>query len=305
MSVNSMTGFARATGRVEGDADGCSWTWELKSVNGKGLDARCRLPAGFERLEQTARARVKGRLGRGNVAAALTLDWDRLQSGMRVNHGALEKIISLLPEIQERLPEAPPPRIEGLLALRGVMEAPDSPNPGAEPGGEPNEEFNGALLAGLDEALDSLAAMRAGEGAALAAVLESQLNEMTRLIDAAAGLAAFQPAAVKQRLKTQIEEMLAQVPALPEEKLAHEAALLMTKSDVREELDRLKAHVAAAKALLKDGGAVGRKLDFLCQEFSREANTLCSKSPDVEMTRLGLDMKAIIDQLREQAQNIE
>lgn len=296
-----MTGFARAAGRVEGGAEGYSWTWELRSVNGKGLDVRCRLPAGFERLEQTARARVKGRFDRGNVSAALTLDWDRVEGGVGVNHQALERIISLLPEIQDRLPEAPPPRIEGLLALRGVMETAQR----AEPGGELGEKIDGVLLAGLDQALDILAAMRAGEGAALAGVLESQLDEMTRLIDAARDLAALQPAAVKERLKTQVEELLSRVPALPEEKLAQEAALLMTKSDIREELDRLKAHAAAAKALLKEGGAVGRKLDFLCQEFSREANTLCSKSPDLEMTRLGLDMKSVIDQLREQAQNIE
>lgn len=300
--MNSMTGFARAQGHEENQGEGCSWTWELKSVNGKGLDIRYRSASGFERLEQPVRERIKSRLRRGSVSATLTVDWGRGGNGVRVNRIMLDQYLSLLPEIRKSLPELAPPTMDGLLALRGVIDA------AAE--GEPSEEicraFDEALLAALDAALESLVAMRAGEGEHMAGVLVSQLDRMERLVGEVKALAALQPAVIRERLKAQVAELLAAAPALPEDRLAQEAALLMVRYDVREELDRLAAHTATARALLSgNGDAVGRKLDFLCQEFSREANTLCSKSPDVEMIRLGLDIKSIIDQLREQVQNIE
>lgn len=223
---------------------------------------------------------------------------------MRINRPVLDRYLSLLPEIRKILPEMAPPAMDGLLALRGVVDM-------AAEGGPPEaacRAFDGALLDALDAALDALAAMRVREGELLASVLASQLGDMERLTGEIKALAALQPAAIRERLRSQVAELLAAAPALPEDRLAQEAALLMVKYDVREELDRLDAHAAAAKALLNgggDGGAVGRKLDFLCQELSREANTLCSKSPDVKMIRLGLDIKAVIDQLREQVQNIE
>lgn len=291
-----MTGFASAQGLDEG----CSWTWELKSVNGKGLDVRCRLASGFDHLEQTVRERIKGRLERGNVNASLTLDGSRSEGAYRVNQEVLDQYLSFLPKIQDSVPGAAPPSADGLLALRGVIEAVDGGH-----SEEVMEKLGKAFVAGLDGALDSLVSMRAEEGQRLSGTLHSQLEDMARLISAIGEVAALQPAAIKKRLKTQVEELLEAVPALPEERLAQEAAVLMVKADIGEELDRLKAHVSAAKALLSEDGAVGRKFDFLCQEFNREANTLCAKSPDVEMTRLGLDLKSVIDKLREQVQNIE
>ncbi|OHC74213.1 MAG: YicC family protein [Rhodospirillales bacterium RIFCSPLOWO2_12_FULL_58_28] len=297
-----MTGFARIRGHSEGQEDTCSWTWELKSVNGKGLDIRCRTASGFECLEQPVRERVKSRLHRGNVSVTLTIDWGRAENNVRINRRMLAGYLSLLPEIKKSMPELAPPSIDGLLALRGVIETTAD--------GEPPEEtcraLDEALLADLDAAVISLSAMRAGEGKHLAGVLLSQLEHMERLLGEVKVLATLQPAAMKKRLKAQVAELLEATPALPEERLAQEAALLLIKSDIREELDRLDAHVATARGLLgEDDGAIGRKFDFLCQEFSRETNTLCSKSPDVEMTRLGLNLKSIIDQLREQVQNIE
>jgi len=291
-----MTGFAR----IEGHEDLCAWTWEVKSVNGKGRDIRLRLPSGFERLEQTVRERAAGCIGRGNVTANLNLDWTGTFSGYRVNGDLLDKVLALLPEIEKRLPEVGPPRVDGILGLRGIIEPEET-----ERSEEDLQALDAALLKGLDIALEALCGMRADEGARLAEVLGKQIDEIEGLCASAAKLAATQPDAIKERLRRQVSELMEAAPALSEERLAQEAAVLMVKADVREELDRLHAHVAAARELLSQDGAVGRKLDFLCQEFNREANTLCSKSADVELTRLGLDFKAAIEQFREQVQNIE
>ncbi len=196
--------------------------------------------------------------------------------------------------------EAEPPRLDGLLAIPGVVvnaEEADSP--------EQRETRLAALKADLERTLEALVEARRLEGARLAAVIGDHLDGIEALVEAAAGCAAVQPERLRERLRTQVEELLEAAPALPEERLAQEAALLIAKADVREELDRLVAHLEAARELVGQGGPVGRRLDFLCQEFNREANTLCSKSPDVELTRIGLDMKNAIDQLREQVQNIE
>ena len=296
MPISSMTGFARA----EGHEDDFSWTWEVKSVNGKGLDVRCRLPAGFESLEQPARARIAKRFRRGNINLALTVRWNQVRGSYRVNRAVLDDIVSLLPEIRERFPDAGPPHVEGLLALRGVIEPVED-----EPSEDARQAAETALLAGLDQALESLASMRDQEGARLASVLTTHLDGIGRLCAEAEGLAAAQPDAIKERLRIQVAALLDAVPALPEERLAQEAALLMAKADVREELDRLKAHRDAARDLMGGDGAIGRKLDFLCQEFNREANTLCSKSVDLALTRVGIELKAGVEQLREQVQNIE
>ena len=296
MPISSMTGFARA----EGHEDDFSWTWEVKSVNGKGLDVRCRLPAGLEGVEQPARARIAKRFRRGNINLALTVRWNQVRGSYRVNQAVLDDILSLLPEIRERFPDAGPPHVEGLLALRGVIEPVED-----EPSEEARQAAETALLAGLDEALESLASMRDQEGARLASVLTTHLDGIGRLCAEAEGLAAAQPDAIKERLRIQVAALLDAIPALPEERLAQEAALLMAKADVREELDRLKAHRDAARDLMGGDGAIGRKLDFLCQEFNREANTLCSKSVDLALTRVGIELKAGVEQLREQVQNIE
>ena len=296
MPISSMTGFARA----EGHEDDFSWTWAVKSVNGKGLDVRCRLPAGLEGVEQPARARIAKRFRRGNISLALTVRWNQVRGSYRVNRAVLDDIVSLLPEIRERFPDAGPPHVEGLLALRGVIEPVED-----EPSDEARQATETAVLAGLDEALESLASMRDQEGARLASVLTTHLDGIGRLCAEAEGLAAAQPDAIKERLRVQVAALLDAVPALPEERLAQEAALLMAKADVREELDRLKAHRDAARDLMGGDGAIGRKLDFLCQEFNREANTLCSKSVDLALTRVGIELKAGVEQLREQVQNIE
>ncbi len=296
MSIASMTGFAR----TEGFDEACSWAWEVRSVNAKGRDIRCRVPGGFESVDPKARERVQKKFRRGNISMTLSTVWNEASCGFQVNRDVLDQYLSLLPEIQGRLADTPAPRIEGLLALRGVIEPVE-----AEKSGEGRQALEAAVLEGLDRALDSLAEMRAGEGLKLTHVLMGQLSELKGLYDQASALAALRPEAIRERLKKQVSELLTDLPALPEERLAQEAAVLMVKGDLREELDRLSAHMEAAGNLLKQGGAVGRKLDFLCQEFNREANTLCSKSADVALTRIGIDIKTVVDQFREQVQNIE
>jgi len=294
--IHSMTGFARA----EGQDDDCSWGWEARSVNGKGLDVRCRLPTGFEALEQRVRERAKQTLRRGNVSLTLTLTRTRAAALRRLNEDVFNSIAALLPDLAARVPDATPASLDGLLALRGVLESGDEGFTDAQ-----MEQLEPSLMAGLDVALAALTDMRTAEGGRLAEVLSGQIDAIDELSAEAAKLAAVQPDTIARRLKEQVEALLGEVPPLPAERLAQEAALLMTKADVSEELDRLAAHVAAARELMSADAAIGRKLDFLCQEFNREANTLCSKSADVDLTRVGLDLKAAIEQFREQVQNIE
>jgi uncharacterized protein (TIGR00255 family) len=291
-----MTGFARQEGRDET----CSWVWEARSVNGRGLDIRCRLPVGFEGLEQPARERASRRFRRGNVQLSLAVTRAAGSGVFRINPAALEQAIALVPEVRRRLPDAQPPTVDGLLALKGVIEAVE-----AEPSAPEREAREAKMLGDLDTALTALAAMRAEEGERLAKVVRDHLNTLAGLRAEAEKQAAAQPAAILERLKTQVAALVEAVPALPADRLAQEAALLVAKADLREELDRLKAHDAAARDLIASGEGIGRKLDFLCQEFNREANTLCSKSTDVALTRVGLDLKAVIEQIREQVQNIE
>jgi uncharacterized protein (TIGR00255 family) len=296
-----MTGFARAEGADAADLHpGLHWAWEVKSVNGRNLEVRCRLPPGFEVLEAAARAALAERFKRGNVALNLTLARGGEPPRARINRELLDQLMGLAAEYAAK-GKAEPPRLDGLLAVRGVVEVVEE--------AEPSEEQRAVRLTRMNEtlarALEALAAMRHEEGGRLATLVGQHLDAIEALRQRAAATAAAQPAALKTRLKAQVDALLEASPALPEERLAHEAALLVTKADVREELDRLSAHVAAARKLLAEGGAVGRKFDFLCQEFNREANTLCSKSVDVELTTIGLDLKAAIDQLREQVQNIE
>jgi uncharacterized protein (TIGR00255 family) len=292
-----MTGFARADGRRGGER----WAWELRSVNHKGLDIRCRLPPGLDALEPAARDRIGKRLARGAVSAALQLDRGAGGGRLAVNRAAFEELLALhAAEAAAGRVDPAPPRLEAVLAVRGVAEVVESPPDEAEAA-----ERHGAMLATLDEALSRLVAARAAEGKRLAAVLADLVAEIARLATAARGLAAVQPERLRQRLDEQLAALLAGRPPLPEERLAQEAALLATKADVREELDRLAAHAAAVAEALAAGGAVGRKLDFLSQELNREANTLCSKSTDLELTRIGLDLKTAVDRFREQAANLE
>lgn len=291
MPISSMTGYANAP---VGGAAATGWQWEVRSVNGRGLDIRCRLPAGLDRLEVTARAAVAKRVSRGNVSIALSQPQKESTSGLRLNRAAFDSVMAIVKDLQHEV-EAAAPRLDGLLALRGVLETGDDVAP-------PDDKL---LLSALEEALKGLGRARAEEGRQLEATILAHLDEIEHLTAQAATCAGAQPAAIKARLEAQITELLSGSPALPPERLAQEAAMLAMRADIREELDRLKAHSAAARALLGEGGSIGRKLDFLSQEFNREANTLCSKSTDVTLTNVGLALKTAIDRLREQAANIE
>ena len=293
--VASMTGFAR----LDGEAEGLGFAWELRSVNNRGLDLRLRLPPGFEGLEPRLRKELGARLSRGSVTAALTVTRAAGQSRFRINTEALEQILQLVRELDVQI-EADPPRLDGLLGLRGVLET-------VEEVEDPSlrELQESALWAAFSSALDAMLAMRRSEGLALASFVQERLDEIASRTAEARQVAALQPEALRRRLREMVAELLEASPALPEERLAQEAALLIHRADATEELDRLQAHAQAARGLLTEGGPVGRRLDFLCQELNREANTLCSKSSDLELTRIGLAIKAAIEQLREQVQNLE
>lgn len=297
MTVASMTGYARAEGR---DSQG-TWVWEGKSVNGRGLELRIKSAPGYDGLEVHAREAAARRLKRGNVQISLNVRAETEQSQVRVNEALLGQLVAICGQWQARHPEITPARMDGLLALKGVLE------PVAEAGDADTLRAarDETMKASLEAMLDQLAEMRRVEGARIAAVLTGQLDEIATLAARAGNCAVLRPEAVRERLRSQVAQVLDAAPTLAEDRIAQEVALIAVKADVREELDRLAAHVAAARDLLAQGGAIGRKLDFLAQEFNREANTLCSKSSDVELTRVGLDLKAVIDQFKEQVQNIE
>ncbi|MEK4032898.1 YicC/YloC family endoribonuclease [Methylocystis sp. IM3] len=295
MTVASMTGFARARGSL----GAWSYAWELKSVNAKGLDLRVRVPPGFDAVEIKARAALSARLTRGSVFASLSAQRLEAQGVARINRAALDKLLAALDDVPLHA-SLGPASLDGLLAVRGVVEI-------SEP--EDNEAERAALessvLAALGTALDSLLAAREAEGQALAAVLRSRLTRIGALAAEADALPGRHPEAVRHRLAQQVARLLESAEGLDPNRLHQEAVLLAVKSDIREELDRLVAHVAAGEKLLRDGGPVGRRLDFLAQELSRETNTLCAKSNDPALTAIGLDLKIDVEQLREQVQNIE
>jgi uncharacterized protein (TIGR00255 family) len=297
-TLMSMTGFARESGTL---ADGTAFAWELRSVNGRGLDLRLRLPNGQDALEPALREATGKRLKRGNVSATLTLKREE-RPRLTVDKAALEQALALALELTGRIRGSIAPAAEALLALPGVMRA-----EAVEPDEAMEATKRTALAAAYDTALAGLAAARQAEGAKLATILSGLLDEIVALHAAAAAEAVGQPAAQRQKLLDQLAALLGEAGTarVPEERLAQEVALLAQKSDVREELDRLAAHIDAARALLDAGDGAGRKLDFLTQEFVREANTLCSKSASVPLTRIGLDLKAAIERLKEQAANVE
>ncbi|WP_181706886.1 YicC/YloC family endoribonuclease [Chthonobacter rhizosphaerae] len=294
MALTSMTGFARRDGRFE------AWrfAWEMRSVNGRGLDLRFRTPQGFDAVEAKARALAGDRLARGTVSVGLTVAREGSGRVFQVDTDLLEALIATAGRYADR-PGVTPASIDGLLAIRGVVDIVDAlPDEAAQKGLEE------ALLAAFDATLDDFVAARRQEGAALLRILSAQVDEIARLAAEAEALPARTPEAIKARLLDQLSVLLAREDIDPA-RLHQEAALLATRADVREELDRLSAHVAQARDLLAAEGAVGRRLDFLAQEFNRETNTLCSKSNDTELTRIGLALKATVDQFKEQVQNIE
>jgi uncharacterized protein (TIGR00255 family) len=276
------------------------WQWEVKSVNGRGLDIRLRLAPGHEGLEGPVRAALAERFARGSFNVALAVTRAAGANRYALNRPLLDRLLEVAAELKHRLPDAAPAGIDGLLRVKGVLEEVEQPEDEAVKAARET-----AMLKSLETALSAIAQARLSEGAKLAAVLESHVARIAALTRQAAGLAGAQPAAIRARLHGKLAEMLAGQPGLSEERLAQEAALLAAKADVREELDRLTAHVAQARELLAAGGPVGRRLDFLSQEFNREANTLCSKAEDLELTRAGLELKATIEQFREQVQNVE
>jgi uncharacterized protein (TIGR00255 family) len=276
------------------------WHWELRSVNGKGLDARLRLPPGMDGIEQRLRTELARHLKRGNCQINLVLDRSEMAAPLRVNRAALAVVMEAIGDIQKVM-EVMPPRPEGILALKGVLENADD----AVEDEDARTALEEALVSSFTEGVKALASARAEEGAKLETVLTGHVNEIERLTRNAEDCPAAAPSALQARLKEQLQEMLGDGAAIAEDRVAQEAALLATRADIREEIDRLKAHVEQARELLSSGEAVGRRLDFLTQEFNREANTLCSKAADVILTRIGLDLKAVIDQFREQIQNVE
>jgi uncharacterized protein (TIGR00255 family) len=293
MSVTSMTGFARA----EGEAAGISWVWELKSVNGKSLDLRLRLPPGYDVLEAPLRATLGRHLRRGNVSANLTVNRVSPPT-IRINRDMLGRVLALIGELTNEV-EAAPPRLDGLIGLRGIIETvEDEPD-------DVSAARRAAIVEAWGVALDRLATARNEEGARLGEVLGGQLAELAELVAAASASAAAQPEALRARLQQSLAAVVELAPTMPPERVAQELALLVSRGDIREELDRLRAHIAQAGDLLAKGEGVGRQLDFLCQELNREANTLCSKSADIELTRIGMALKVAVEQFREQVQNLE
>ncbi len=289
-ALASMTGFARA----EGSAAGLAWVWELRSVNGRGLDLRFRLPAGWDALEPGLREAAGKLLKRGNVTANLSVKRESEQR-LVADPAALEQVLALAMDLHRRIPGSLVPRAETLLGLPGVL----------RPAQAEETVDTSAAAAGFSHALTALVAAREAEGARLAATLNRLLDEIAALYRQAAEQAADQPAAQRIRVMENLTALLREAPSLPEERIAQEVALLAARSDVREELDRLASHIEAAHALIREALSIGRRFDFLVQEFNREANTLCSKSASVALTATGLKLKATIEQLREQVQNIE
>ncbi len=295
MTINSMTGFARDSGSL-GD---WTWQWEFKSVNGKALDLRLRLPPGMEHLEGDARQRLQKVLKRGNLQVALTLANSNTRETVSVNQTLLRELTVLAERLRQEI-KAPPLQAESLLALRGVLEPVRSEVSEAEAAAR-----DAAILKSFDRALEALLKARAEEGARLLAVLRDQLQRISSCAVAVRDNPARAPDAIRRRLQDQIARLLETGAAFDEVRLHQEAIMVATRSDIQEELDRLTSHIEAAQALLVSKEPVGRKFDFLAQEFNREANTLCSKAIDKSLTAIGLDLKTVIDQMREQVQNIE
>lgn len=293
MAIESMTGFARTAGTVGIH----SWAWEIRSVNGRGLDVRVRVPPGLEVLAEAARKRLTGAFARGTLHVNLQITSDAGPPRPRINEAALAGLLQAV----ARLPASEavrPPSYDGLLGIRGVVELADE-----------SEDALAAIevpvLAGLDAVVLGLKEARAAEGRALDAVLAGHLETISRLTTQAEQHPARGVEAIRERIAVQVSALLEASQALDPQRLHQEAALLAVKADIREEIDRLHAHVAALRLLLEQGGPIGRKLDFLSQEFGREASTLCAKAGDAGLSRIGLELRTVVDQMREQVQNVE
>jgi uncharacterized protein (TIGR00255 family) len=295
MALSSMTGFARAQG-VSGPY---AWAWELKSVNAKGFDLRLRMPAGWDAVDAPVRAKAAEMLSRGTVYGNLSVERQGVQPTVTINEGVLGAVLDAVEKLKGRIGGAPP-SVEGILGLKGVIEVSEQ-----EESADQRAAAGAAVTAGFASALADLVKARRDEGAALARLLTARLDEIAALTDRAEKAPGRQPDAIKARLAEQVATLLDANSHFDPERLHQEAVLLASKADIREELDRLGAHVAQAKKLIDGGGPVGRRLDFLSQELNRESNTLCAKSNDVELTNIGLELKSVVEQFREQVQNLE
>jgi uncharacterized protein (TIGR00255 family) len=290
-----MTGFARG----HGVAGTYAWAWEIKSVNAKGLDLKLRLPLGWDAIEPAVRSRATEALARGSVFANLTVNRDGAPPVARVNEPVLAAVLGALKGLSGKV-EAAPPSLDGILSLKGVIEVGE-----AEESEDERRAAEAAIVQGFGQAINGLTAMRRVEGQSLGKLLAARLSEMATLAGRAEAAPGRKPEAIRARLAEQVANLLESSQRFDADRLHQEAILLATKADIREELDRLAAHVAQARRLLADGGPVGRKLDFLSQELNRESNTLCAKANDVELTNIGLELKAVVEQFREQVQNLE
>ncbi|HEY6024026.1 MAG TPA: YicC/YloC family endoribonuclease [Pseudolabrys sp.] len=295
MALSSMTGFARG----QGVAGAYAWSWEIKSVNAKGLDLRFRLPQGWDAVEVPARTRATEKLSRGTVYANLTVGREGVQPTVKVNEPVLAAVLSTLKGLSGKV-DAAPPTLDGILSLKGVIEVTEE-----DEREEDHRAAETAIVAGFEQALAALITMRRAEGATLGHLLSGKLDEIAALARRAEAAPGRKAEAIKARLAEQVATLLASSERFDSDRLHQEAIMLAAKGDIREELDRLASHVAQAKKLLSDGGSIGRKLDFLAQELHRESNTLTAKANDVELTNIGLELKSVVEQFREQVQNLE
>lgn len=295
MTLSSMTGFARS----HGASGPYSFAWEIKSVNAKGLDLRLRLPPGWDAIEQPVRAKAAEALARGTVYANLAVERPTVQPIVRINDQVLAAVLATLDGLSGRV-QAELPRLDGILAIKGVVEVVE-----ADEREEDRETAQAAVVGGFAAALADLDAMRRHEGEALGRVLAQRLADIAALVERAEAAPGRKPEAVRERLARQVALLLEASDRFDPDRLHQEAILIAAKADVREELDRLHAHLTQASQLVEKGGAVGRRLDFLAQELNRESNTLCAKANDIELSKIGLELKSVVEQFREQVQNLE
>jgi uncharacterized protein (TIGR00255 family) len=295
MALSSMTGFARG----HGVAGAYAWNWEIKSVNAKGFDLRFRLPPGWDAVEVPARTRAAENLSRGTVYANLTVERKGVAPTVKVNEPVLNAVIATINQLTGKL-DAAAPTLDGILALKGVIEVTEE-----DERPEDHRAAELAIIAGFDQALAALVTMRNEEGATIGRLLAARLDEIAALTARAEAAPGRKPEAIKARLADQVATLMSASARFDSDRLYQEAIMLATKADIREELDRLVSHVAQAQKLIGEGGAMGRKLDFLAQELNRESNTLTAKANDVELTNIGLQLKSVVEQFREQVQNLE
>jgi uncharacterized protein (TIGR00255 family) len=295
MALSSMTGFARGHGVTGAYA----WSWEIKSVNAKGLDLRLRLPPGWDAVEVPARKRAADELSRGTVYANLSVERKGVTSTVKVNEQVLAAVLATIKSLSGKV-EAAPATLDGILALKGVIEVADE-----DEREDDRRAAESAIAKGFDKALADLSTMRREEGATLGKLLSARLAEIAALTARAEKAPGRKADAVKARLAEQVATLLSASQRFDSDRLHQEAVMLAAKADIREELDRLVSHVAQAQKMLAEGGAIGRRLDFLAQELHRESNTLTAKSNDVELTNIGLELKTVVEQFREQVQNLE